>query len=66
MKISEKDSFSYNNKEYETESHTIQKGVKVNGLEVFLLPHKAFEGSGPAFAQNLDPLKVKLRNTKSR
>lgn len=46
-------------------ARTVQQGVEVYGLQVFLLSHETFEGSGPAFAQNLDPLKIQLQNTKA-
>lgn len=43
--------------------HTIQQSVEVYNLQVLLLPHEAFEGSGPAFTQNLHPLQIQLENT---
>ena len=48
----------------QTKTHTIYQGAKVYNLQVLLFSHKTFEGSSPAFTQNLDPLKIQLQNTK--
>lgn len=44
------------------EDHAVQESVEVQSLQVLLLPHKAFEWSGPAFTQNLYPLQIQLGN----